>query len=104
MKIELTIPQELIDLIADKVIEELKPLLSGNGKADKYMTTKELAEYLGLRYSTIASNKKYLPHTYFNGTPLFKQSEIDTYLQQFRVKPNDKKKNQKFAELFKGRR
>lgn len=104
MKAELTLPPEIADLIADKVIEKLHHILSGNEKHDRYMTTKELAKYLGLAYSTIANNKKYLPHTYLNGTPLFKQSEIDTYLQQFSVKPKLKKKNQKFIELFNGKR
>ncbi|MBT9168962.1 MAG: hypothetical protein DDT19_02314 [Syntrophomonadaceae bacterium] len=99
MKAELTLPQELVNEIADKVIERLKPLLSVTGKADRYMTTKELTKYLGLAYSTIANNKKYLPHTYLNGTPLFKQSEIDAYLEQFKVRPVSKK-NTKFAELF----
>lgn len=89
-----------IQAIGDYVLEKLRPLIADNGKHDKYMTTKELAEYLGLAYSTIANNKKYLPHTFLNGTPLFKQSEIDAYLEQYRVKPKEKKKNQKFTELF----
>lgn len=95
---------EDIQAIASEVVEMLRPLIAGNGKADRYMTTKELAEYLGLAPSTIANNKKYLPHTFLNSTPLFKQSEIDAYLQQFRVKPKEKKKNQKFTELFNSRR
>ena len=89
MKAELTLPAELVDLIADRVIEKLRPILSGNCRADKYMTTKELAKYLGLAYSTIANNKRYLPHTYLNGTPLFKRSEIDTYLIQYSVTPKE---------------
>lgn len=93
-----------ISAIASAVVELVRPLLNGNGKDDKYMTTKELAAYLGLAYSTIANNKRYLPHTFLNSTPLFKKTEIDTYLQQFSVKPKEKKKNQKFAELFNGRR
>lgn len=93
-----------IEAIALKVVELLKPVLPGNGKDDKYMTTKELAKYLGLAYSTIANNKKYLPHTYLNGTPLFKLSEIDAHLEQYNVTPKEKKKNQKFAELYNGKR
>jgi hypothetical protein len=104
VKAELTLPQELVNEIADKIIQKLMPLISGNGKQDKYMTTKELASYLGLAYSTIANNKKYLPHTYMNGTPLFKQSEIEAYLEQYKVKPKDKQKNQKFKELFNNKR
>lgn len=99
-----TLEPEDIQAIASAVAEIIRPLLSGNGKHDKYMTTKELAGYLGLAYSTIANNKKYLPHTYLNGTPLFKQSEIDAYLEQCRIKPKEKKRNQRFSELFNGRR
>ena len=32
MKAEFTLPQELVDLIAEAVIEKLKPIISGNGK------------------------------------------------------------------------
>ena len=94
---------EDIQAIVNGVIEKLKPIIAVHGKHDKYMTTKELAGYMGLAYSTIANNKKHLPHTYLNGTPLFKQSDIDAFLDQFRVKPKEKKKNQKFTELFTGR-
>lgn len=96
---------EDISQITAKIIETIRPLLQGNGKAsaDKYLTMKELAAYTGLAYSTIANNKKYLPHTYLNGTPLFKRSEIDAFLEQFRVKPKQRRNNQRFAELFKGK-
>ena len=95
---------EDIKAIASAVVEMLKPHVFGNGKHDRYLTTKELAKYLGLAPSTIANNKKYLPHTYLNSTPLFKKSEIDAYLEQYRVKPKEKKKNQKFVDIFKGKR
>lgn len=105
MKAELTFSPELVDLIADRVIEKLKPLLTGNGvNDDRYLTTKELAKYLGVAYSTVANNKKYLPHTYFNSIPLFKKSDIDNLLQQSSIKPNGKEKNQKFKELFNSKR
>lgn len=99
-----TLEPEDIQAIAGAVAELIRPMLAGNDRVDKYMTIKELAEYLGLAYSTIANNKRYLPHTYLNGTPLFKQSEIDAYLEQYRSKPKEKKRNQRFSELFNGRR
>lgn len=99
-----TLEPEDIKAIASEVAQLIRPMLTGNGKADKYMTTKELAEYMGLAYSTIANNKKYLPHTFLNSTPLFKQSEIDAYLQQFSVKPKSNNKNQKFIKLFNDKR
>ncbi len=51
MKAELTLPQELVDLIADKVIEKLKPLLSGNGRHedDTLMTIDEAASFLKIK-------------------------------------------------------
>lgn len=90
--------------IAHAVVNLLRPIISVNISEDKYMTMKELATYIGLAYSTIANNKKYLPHTYLNGTPLFKKSDIDAFLEQYKVKPKIKKKNQKFEELFNGKR
>ena len=49
MKAELTLPSELVDSIADRVIEKLRPLLSGNGKdeiEDTLMTIEETAQFL----------------------------------------------------------
>lgn len=50
MKAELTLPPELVDEIADKVIEKLKPLLpDSNGREDdKLMTIVEVAQFLNL--------------------------------------------------------
>lgn len=98
-----TLESEDIQAVVQAVVEAIRPLLLDK-KADKYMTMKELAAYTGLAYSTIANNKKHLPHTYLNGTPLFKQSEIDAFLEQFKVKPKQKRNNQRFAELFNGKR
>lgn len=48
MKAELTLPPELVDLIADKVIEKLKPLLAGNGKQeDEILSIEQASELLG---------------------------------------------------------
>jgi hypothetical protein len=47
LKAELTLPNELVDLIADKVIEKLRPLLLNNSKAeDVIMTIDETAGFL----------------------------------------------------------
>ena len=49
MKAELIFPPELIDEIADKVIEKLKPMLSGNGKHeadDTIMMIEETAKLI----------------------------------------------------------
>lgn len=48
MKAELTLPEELVNQIVEKVIEQLKPLLSGNGKQTDIilMTVDEVASFL----------------------------------------------------------
>jgi excisionase family DNA binding protein len=48
MKAELTLPSEFVDSIADRVIEKLKPMLSGNGthEIDTLMTIEETAQFL----------------------------------------------------------
>jgi hypothetical protein len=67
MKAELSFPPELVDAIADKVIERLKPLVIGNGKHDSediVFDKKGLSNYLKLYESTInkmVSNKQ-IPH------------------------------------------
>lgn len=91
---------EDIESIAQAVVEKLRPLLNTSND-DRYMTMRQLANYLGIGYSTVANNKKYLPHTYLNSTPLFKKSEIDAFLEQYKVKPT---KNQRFIELLNGKR
>lgn len=48
MEIKLTIPPELIDLIADKVFEKLKPLLSNDGNPeDEFLTIEQASSLLG---------------------------------------------------------
>jgi hypothetical protein len=49
VKAELTLPLEIVDLIADRVIEKLKPCLFSNGRhdpQDTIFTPETLAEYL----------------------------------------------------------
>ena len=62
MKAELTLPQELVEDIADKVIEKLKPIMACNGKnEDVIFDKKGLAEYLNMSESTVnklLSNKQ----------------------------------------------
>lgn|GEM_PF-2671944 len=89
MKAELSLPPELVDLIADKVIEKLKPIIVGNGKheaGDKLFNVKQLADYIGMSTQWIYNNKSKLPHMNINNKPLFRKSEIDTWLESFRVK------------------
>lgn len=82
MKAELTLPEEFVDLIADRVIEKLKPFLSGNGNSgDRLFTVKQLSEYLGLSRQWIYNNKRKLEPEYLNGKPLFRLSKINAMLK-----------------------
>lgn len=88
MKAELE-PQD-IEAITLKVIDLLKPLLSGNGKhetEDRYLNVKQLSDYIGMSTQWVYNNMKNLPHINLNRKPLFKKSDIDQWLEQFRVKP-----------------
>ncbi len=88
MKAELTLPQELVDLIADKVIEKLKPVISGNGKHDpddRWFNIKQLSNYIGMSIQWIYNNKNKLPHSNINNKPLFRKSEVDRWLESCRV-------------------
>lgn len=46
MRAELTLPQEFIDLLADKVVERLEALLSNDGKDDDEILSIEQASQL----------------------------------------------------------
>jgi predicted DNA-binding transcriptional regulator AlpA len=47
MKAELTIPQELVDQIADKVLEKMLPVLEAWHMPDQYLNIDELSAMLG---------------------------------------------------------
>ena len=64
MKAELTLPPELVELIADKIIEKLKPLILNNDRPqgeDRIFTVGQLSEYIGLSKQWIYNNKKKIP-------------------------------------------
>jgi excisionase family DNA binding protein len=86
LKAELSFPPELIDMIADRVIEKLLPVLQGGGQGpqDKLLTVKELSDYTGLSRQWVYNNKRYLPHVNINRKPLFRRSEIDQWLKEYK--------------------
>jgi predicted DNA-binding transcriptional regulator AlpA len=47
MKAELTIPQELVDQIADRVLEKMLPVLEAWHEPDQYLNVDELSVMLG---------------------------------------------------------
>lgn len=89
MKIELE-PQD-IEAIVDKVIERLKPLLSGNGKqdADVIFTPDTLAEYLQVDTSWVYKqvSLKTIPYFKSGKYTRFKKSVIDKWIEAQTVRP-----------------
>lgn len=80
-----------IEAIVDRLFEKLKPLLN-NGKHDpndRLFNVRQLSSYIGMSTQWIYNNKSKLPHMNINNKPLFRKSEIDTWLESFRVKPKN---------------
>lgn len=46
-KLEITFPPGLIEMIADRVIEKLRPLLSARSQTDNLLDIKQVADLLG---------------------------------------------------------
>lgn len=88
MKAELTLPQELVDQITDKVVEKLKPIIAVNGNGElreRWFNVKQLSDYIGMSRQWIYNHKHKLPHSNINNKPLFRKSDIDYWLESFRV-------------------
>lgn len=47
MKAEFSIPQEIVDLIADRVVQKMLPILETFHAPDHYMNVDELSELIG---------------------------------------------------------
>jgi len=89
MKAEINLPQELVDHIADKVIEKLKPLISSNGKHedDTIFDVPELASYLKVSRKWIyeRTHLKEMPHIKANGLLRFRKRVINKWLASHSV-------------------
>jgi len=93
MKAELTLPQELVSEIVDRLFEKLKPLLLGNGKQeeDVIMDKKGLAKYLNVSESTInklVSNKQipyFKIHQGQSGGVRFFKRNIDKWISRHTI-------------------
>lgn len=82
-----------IEAIAQRIVELIKSMLIGNDKhnfSDKWFNVKELSNYTGMSKQWIYNNKSKLPHTNINNKPLFRKSEVDHWLESFRVNPANK--------------
>lgn len=91
MKAELTLPQELIDQIAQKVTELLKPLITGNSKQDADITfdKKELAQYLKVPVSWVDKKvcSKEIPYFSCGKYIRFSKRAIDKWKDRQTVNP-----------------
>ena len=92
MKAELTFPQELVEAIADKVIEKLKPIIAGNGEhetVDIIFTPETLAQYLQVDTSWVYKQVSLKTIPYFKGGKYtrFKKALIDKWIESQTVKP-----------------
>lgn len=93
MEAKLTVPQELIDEIAGKVIEKLIPLISNWKRVedDKIFDKKRLAEYLSVSQSCINKMivEKKIPYIKIgegqSGGVRFSKKEIDKWVAKHSV-------------------
>jgi excisionase family DNA binding protein len=89
VKAELTLPPELVDEIANKVIERLKPLIAGNGKQedDVIFDVRGLAEYLKVSTKWIYERTQFkeIPHQKVKGLLRFRKKDIDRWLNSHSV-------------------
>lgn len=84
MKAELTFPLELIDEIADKVIERLSPMLCGKDEhEDVIFDVGGLAQYLKVKKQWVYERVHYntIPCYKMGKYPRFRRSDIDRWLQ-----------------------
>jgi excisionase family DNA binding protein len=79
--------EEDIQAIAAAVVEKLRPFSSGvqHDTSDRWLTVKKLSEYMGMSLQWIYNNKHSLPYVNMGDKPLFRKSEMDTWLEQYRV-------------------
>lgn len=103
MKAELTLPPELVDLIADTVIEKLKPLITGNGKQEDgiIFDVSGLAQYLKVKKQWVYERVHYntVPHYKVGKYPRFRKSKIDEWLKKME-KGNGRKTHNTIRRLL----
>ena len=103
MKIELE--QQDIDLIADKVIEKMKPILataSMQEQRDNLMTVSSLAEYMAVSVPFIykLTQAKEIPHIKKgNKLILFRRKDIDKWLDSYHIPALQQ--SRRISKLFK---
>lgn len=86
-----TLDTEDVDVIAQRVIELIKPLLSGNGKSgndDVIFDVQGLADYLKVDASWVYKkvSLKEIPHFHAGKYPRFKKPAIDKWIESQTVR------------------
>lgn len=107
IKVEIEIPDELIDNIANRFLMKFKEILisenfikiESNIKADKnrfdskndLLSAKEASEYLKIKQSTLYfyNLKKIIPFYKYGKTIKYKISDLDKFIDNGRVSTND---------------
>ena len=97
MKAELILPQELVEAIANKVIEKLTPMLDGNEKhhEESIFTPESLSKFLCVEVSWVYRQVSDKTIPYFkNGKYVrFKKSSIDKWIASHERQPIPKFKH-----------
>jgi len=85
-----TLEQEDIQAIAEKVVEMIRPMLSGKQDTmkDAVMDKKGLSEYLQIDVSWIDKNLYQLPYSKVGKYVRFKQTQIDKWIQSIEKTPS----------------
>ena len=58
-------------------------------ETDRYLSLKEAAEYLPLSERTIREHLKVIPHFRYGKKIIFRRSELDGWIESFRVRDQD---------------
>jgi excisionase family DNA binding protein len=89
MKVELILPPELVEAIAQRVVELLKPILAHRKSEteDVIFDVQSLAKYLKVSKKWIyeRTQLKEIPHIKVNGLLRFRKRDIDKWLNSFNV-------------------
>ena len=83
MNVELCLPPELIDEIANRVFSKIKPYLKqSNAEADTNFNVKSLAVYLNVSTKWVyeRTHLKEIPHFKAGGILGFRKKEIDKWI------------------------
>jgi len=67
-------------------------------QTDRYLDLKEAAQYLPLSKRTIWEHRNTIPHFRYGNKIIFRKSELDRWMETFRVRDQDLDEAMKMAE------